>query len=250
MTTRAAARPGGTPPIEPPGARAKRAFYRRPQVVADYDAQRFGGAGGARVNAREQAIVAGLLPPGGVVADVGCGTGRLLPLLARRAQTLLALDASLPMLRAAARQAPARLVQADAFALPLADGALDALVSVRLLFHFPDPAPLLRELRRVTRPGGTLVCDTCTWSPRARLPLDRRRWGERVATIGRANFRAAARAAGWRVRAERPCFLVSPYLYRGLPLAAAWLLERLEARLPATLRCRVFWALEAADPTS
>src|SRR5581483_901803 len=69
VTTRAAARPGGTPPIEPPGARAKRAFYRRPQVVADYDAQRFGGAGGARVNAREQAIVAGLLPPGGVVAD-------------------------------------------------------------------------------------------------------------------------------------------------------------------------------------
>src|SRR5205823_5865933 len=83
----------------------------------------------------------------------------------------LAFRASWPMLRAAARRGVGQVVQADAFALPLAPGACDAVVSLRLLFHFADPAPLLRELRRITRPGGRLVCDTSTWSPRSALPL-------------------------------------------------------------------------------
>lgn len=227
--------------------RAKRAFYRRPEIAAGYDQQRFGGTSGAYVNSRELGVVDRLLPSSGVMADVGCGTGRLLPVLRGKARLPIGLDTSLPMLRQAARTGVHQLVEADGFALPLADSACDAVACLRVLFHLPDAAPLLRELRRVTRPGGMLVCDTATLSPRALLPLQRGRWGEHVVTTTRAEFREMAGAAGWRVRAEVPVFLMSPYIYRLLPLGPARQLERMERWLPPRLLCRVFWQLEAIE---
>jgi SAM-dependent methyltransferase len=226
---------------------AKRDFYRRPEIAAAYEEQRFGGASGAYVDAREWQLARSLLPRTCLAIDVGCGTGRLLPRLRRRAERVIGVDASLPMLAVARAHGAgdALLAQGDAFQLPFATNSCDAVVSLRFLFHFADPAPLLGELRRVTRAGGTLVCDTATWSPRSLVSLDRRRWGDRVATITPARFRALASATGWRVRAERSAFLVSPYLYRQLPLPAARALEAVEHALPAAMRCRAFWALEA-----
>jgi SAM-dependent methyltransferase len=243
-----AAEPRDRATAETPHARqreAKRSFYRRPDVAASYDEQRFGGPSGARVNARELRLAASLLPRVDVAADVACGTGRLLPTLRARAPRVVGLDASAAMLAQARHRGPADLVQADAFRLPLVDGAIGAAAALRLLFHFDDPAPLLRELRRVSRPGGTLVCDTCNWSPRGLVPLGRGRWGDRVATIDPRRFREVAGAAGWRVRAERPCFLLTPYLYRRLPVDVVRVLERLESVLPTRLLSRTFWALEA-----
>jgi SAM-dependent methyltransferase len=238
---------------------AKREFYRRTEVAARYERQRFGGASGAWVDRREQRLALSHLPASCLVLDAGCGTGRLLPVLARRAGPggrVLGVDASLPMLAVAgarlARGADrpdhgqrVTLSQADAFTLPLAAGACDAVVSLRFLFHFADPAPLLRELRRVTRTGGALVCDTAAWSPRSLVPLDARRWGARVSTIGRARFAALAEAAGWRVRAAQPAFFLTPHVYRLLPVSAARALAALEAALPPSLLCRVYWTLEA-----
>ena len=252
-------------------AEAKRAFYAQPRVAQRYDDQRFGGASGAYVNSRELSIVAELLPSGDVLADVGCGTGRLLRLLNQRAHHALALDASMAMLERATRachpeqsegpsaeatgvkilpscapQDDMRFVQGNIFGLPVRGGALDGATCLRMLFHFDDVRPLLRELRRAVRPGGVLVCDTSTWSPRGLLPVGRRAWGERVVALSRAEFRRLAQESGWRVQAERACFLISPHMYRLLPLPLARALERLERRLPAQWLCRVFWQLEAA----
>jgi SAM-dependent methyltransferase len=49
------------------------------------------------------------------------------------------------------------LASADATALPLRDGAADLALAMHMLYHVPDPADALRELRRVTRPGGRVV---------------------------------------------------------------------------------------------
>ena len=58
--------------------------------------------------------------------------------------------------------------------------------------------------------------------------------------------RALAQASGWRATEQRSCFIISPYMYRLLPLAMARVLERLEHHLPRRLLCRSFWRLEAA----
>jgi SAM-dependent methyltransferase len=49
------------------------------------------------------------------------------------------------------------LASADATALPLRDGVADLAFAMHMLYHVPDPADALRELRRVTRPGGRVV---------------------------------------------------------------------------------------------
>ena len=223
----------------------KREFYRQSEVAGTYDAQRFGGASGAHVNARELALVCQLLPPGGPQADIACGTGRLTAILRQRGDVVVPCDASLAMLRVAQRHAVGPVVQADAFSLPIADAACAGAAALRLLFHFAQPGPLLAELRRIVQPGGVLVCDTYSWSARALVPLGRRRWGAGVSTIRRGEFCRLAASLGWRVVTEYPCFLISPYIYRRLPLPFVRVLERLERRLPTVLLCRVFWALEA-----
>jgi SAM-dependent methyltransferase len=99
--------------------------------------------------------------PGATVADVGCGNGAYLAELARRgfAGRVLGLDMSPGMLAAARDRSPgyAALVAADATALPLPDGAVGLTLAMHMLYHVPDPSQAVRELRRVTRPGGRVV---------------------------------------------------------------------------------------------
>jgi len=100
---------------------------------------------------------------GGVVVDVGCGTGRALPALRQAVGpdgVVIAADLT-PEMLAVARQkataARAALLLADVRRLPFGDAAADALFAAGLISHLPDTEAGLRELARVTRPGGLLV---------------------------------------------------------------------------------------------
>ena len=95
-----------------------------------------------------------------VVADIGCGNGLYLAELARRghAGPVFGADISPGMLHAARhRTRQAALVAADAKALPVRDAAADTTLAMHMLYHVPEPARTIRELRRITRPGGRLV---------------------------------------------------------------------------------------------
>jgi ubiquinone/menaquinone biosynthesis C-methylase UbiE len=90
----------------------------------------------------------------GSVLDLGCGTGRNLPLLPPRT---VAIDPAREPLDRARRRAPAvRLVQARAEALPFRDGAFDTVVSGLVFCSVEHPLRGLAEVRRVLRPDGTL----------------------------------------------------------------------------------------------
>jgi SAM-dependent methyltransferase len=89
------------------------------------------------------------------VADIGCGTGRLLGVLTSHGATALGIDTDPGMLALAATRG--RVARADAHRLPLADASIDAAVTVATLEFTADPAQVLAEMARVTRPGGRLV---------------------------------------------------------------------------------------------
>lgn len=94
------------------------------------------------------------------VADIGCGNGIYLSGLAgrRHAGPAVGVDLSRGMLTAARQRAPAAaLLAGDAVMLPLRDGASDVTLAMHMLYHVPDPASAVRELRRVTRPGGLVL---------------------------------------------------------------------------------------------
>lgn len=94
------------------------------------------------------------------VADIGCGNGAYLAELARRWHTgpVLGVDLSLGMLAAARRRVPAAaLVAGDACALPLRDHTADLTLAPHMLYHVADLQGAVAELRRITRPGGTVL---------------------------------------------------------------------------------------------
>jgi ubiquinone/menaquinone biosynthesis C-methylase UbiE len=95
------------------------------------------------------------------IADIGCGNGPYLAELARRRHRgrVLGADRSPGMLSAASgRAAPsARLIAGDAAALPLQDDAVDICLAMHMLYHIGDPMAAVRELRRITRPGGRVL---------------------------------------------------------------------------------------------
>lgn len=94
------------------------------------------------------------------VADVGCGTGRLLPYLAGRGLSPSGVDLSPGMVAVARREHPGFGYEvADLRELPFADASLAGVVCwYSLIFLAPDSrAKAFAELARVVRPDGYLV---------------------------------------------------------------------------------------------
>ncbi len=107
---------------------------------------------------RRRTIDALGLRAGERVLDLACGSGDLAVAAAEVGARVVGLDFSAGMLRAArTRGVACDLVRADALALPLADGAVDAVVSGFALRNFVDLAAAFAEGARVLRPGGRIA---------------------------------------------------------------------------------------------
>ncbi|MBW2712243.1 MAG: metalloregulator ArsR/SmtB family transcription factor [Deltaproteobacteria bacterium] len=105
-----------------------------------------------------------LIPRDLTVLEVGTGTGVLALELARLGLKVIAVDHSKGMLEAAETKLieagvkdQIDLRQAEADALPLSDGEVDAALAHMVLHYVPNPAAVLREMARVLRPGGQVV---------------------------------------------------------------------------------------------
>ena len=98
--------------------------------------------------------------PAWTAVDAGCGLGPYFPALRRRVSggCLIGVDLTLAELRGTAAEYPAvPLVNADVQAMPMRDASADVVVCAHMLYHVPDISAAVGELRRVLRPGGTLL---------------------------------------------------------------------------------------------
>jgi len=92
----------------------------------------------------------------GPTLDLGCGTGRGLPLYGAGVRAI-GLDPAFASLVRARRRAPeVPLICASAEALPFRDGVFDTVVSSFVFCSVPDAARGLAEVKRVLRPDGRL----------------------------------------------------------------------------------------------
>lgn len=155
----------------------------------------------------EETLRRARLHPDDRVLDVGCGTGVLLQALARAGEgrRLVGADLSVGMLRAAGRRLPPEvaLTAAAVGRLPFRSGSLDAVVSSSSLHYWRVPAEGLGEIRRVLRPGGTLLLtDWCRdfWTVRALDRLLRLVDRAHHRTYPVADLRRMLERAGFRVR--------------------------------------------------
>ena len=92
--------------------------------------------------------------PGQCLLDVGCGPGQYHEHL--RHIRVIAVDTQPGMLA----KVNVPKVQADTQALPFADRSFERVMSNHVLYHVPDRAQALREMRRVAKPGGRAVITT------------------------------------------------------------------------------------------
>ncbi|MEV7043209.1 methyltransferase domain-containing protein [Amycolatopsis sp. NPDC051061] len=128
----------------------------------------------ARNRARYNAIVGAFnddlfriaaIAPGDHVLDVGCGTGHVTLLAARRADPghVVGIDLSAPMLERARADAAAqdianvRFEQGDAQVHPFADAGFDVAISRGGVMFFEDAVAAFGNIRRGLRPGGRLA---------------------------------------------------------------------------------------------
>jgi len=94
---------------------------------------------------------------GGMLLDAGCGTGDLWRLVSDRFTACTGVDA----VRYAGLPEDVAFLAANLDgALPVADASVDTAAAVEVIEHLENPRAFMRELVRVTRPGGWIVVTT------------------------------------------------------------------------------------------
>lgn len=102
----------------------------------------------------------------GRVLDVGCGTGSLAKMLAAASPRfeIVGIDpveAFIEYARTRFNDSRVTFERANALDLPFSQGSFDHALSMLVLMFIPEPDKAVGEMRRVTRPGGTVAA--CTW---------------------------------------------------------------------------------------
>ncbi len=104
-----------------------------------------------------------LLPRGWTVADVGTGTGSLLPILADHFQRVIAVDPAETMLACAKQRVEdhgssnVTLHLGDLAKLPIEDARVDLAIAMLVIHHVRKPEEALTQMYRIVRPGGRVL---------------------------------------------------------------------------------------------
>lgn len=108
------------------------------------------------------------LQPGTRVLDAACGTGNLAVLAARRGCEVFGLDIARNLLAQARERAKQESLtieyaEGDVEAMPYADASFDVVASMYGIMFAPRPEQVVKELCRVTKPGGLIAL--ANWTP-------------------------------------------------------------------------------------
>jgi ubiquinone/menaquinone biosynthesis C-methylase UbiE len=145
--------------------------------------------------------------------DIGCGTGSLSRALVSSGDGIrvAGIDPTadyVAFARETVRHPAAQFLIGVAEPLPFADGGFDAALALLVLQDFGDPVWAVREMARVTRPGGVVAA--CLWDFRDGLPMFSLLWQaaeavapeavarQRAGTPARREFAPADLQALWR----------------------------------------------------
>jgi SAM-dependent methyltransferase len=164
------------------------------------------------------------LPEHARILDAGCGSGRNMVELARYG-VVTGVELSHTSVALARERGAGEVLEGSVMNMPFDEGAFDLTVSLDVIEHLQDDVGALRELRRVTRPGGALLVTVPAyqwlWSGHDVVNHHHRRYNRRT-------LLAAAESGGWH--------LESSTHFNSLLLPVAILLRALERFKPSTTK--------------
>jgi SAM-dependent methyltransferase len=164
------------------------------------------------------------LPAGARILDAGCGSGRNMVDLARHG-AVTGVELSPTSVRLARERDCGEVLEGSVLDMPFDEASFDLTVSFDVIEHLQDDVAALRELRRVTKPGGVLLVTVPAyqwlWSGHDEINHHHRRYNRRT-------LRAAAESAGWREQRSTH--------FNSLLLPIAILLRALERFKPSTTK--------------
>jgi ubiquinone/menaquinone biosynthesis C-methylase UbiE len=168
------------------------------------------------------------------VLDVGCGPKPYYPFFAERASEYVGVDVV---------ENPAAELRGAVEQIPVEDATFDLVLCTQVLEHSDDPAQAVRELRRVTAPGGRVLAATHGTQVYHPSPQDYWRWtheGLRRLFEENADWASVTVTPGAGT-ATTLAMLLGTYVEiaaRRTPLSRppVWLLNRIGAALDARVR--------------
>ena len=168
------------------------------------------------------------------VLDVGCGPKPYYPFFAERASEYVGVDVV---------ENPAAELRGAVEKLPVEDASFDLVLCTQVLEHSDDPAQAVRELRRVTAPGGRVLASTHGTQVYHPSPQDYWRWThEGLRRLFEENAAwASVEVTPGAGTATTLAMLLGTYVEiaaRRTPLSRppVWLLNRIGAALDARVR--------------
>lgn len=140
----------------------------RPAVEPDlssFEGERYLTGIGGEIEAEHvhRYLFAAGLCAGKDVLDIACGEGYGSAMLARVAASVAGVDIDEPTIEKAREAYPAENLgfeRGTCEAIPYKRDSFDVVVSFETIEHIEEQASFLREVRRVLRPGGVLICST------------------------------------------------------------------------------------------
>lgn len=144
------------------------------------------------------------------VLDVGCGTGPVIELLAKKypEKHFVGLDITPAMIEVVQSKglSNAEFLVGDAENLPFGDEDFDAVLCSNSFHHYPNPGAFLREAYRVLRPSGKLILrdytsnDVVVWLMNTfEMPLARLAGHGDVRILKMREYRELVEAAGFAI---------------------------------------------------
>jgi SAM-dependent methyltransferase len=164
------------------------------------------------------------LPEHARILDAGCGSGRNMVELAHHGE-VTGVELSGPSVQLARDRDAGEVLEGSVMDMPFEHSSFDLTVSLDVIEHLEDDIGALRELRRVTRPGGALLVTVPAyqwlWSGHDEINHHHRRYNRRT-------LLAAAQSADWKL--ERSAH------FNSLLLPVAILLRAMERFKPSTTK--------------
>ncbi len=192
---------------------------------SNYEKIAYRNLGGSLVSERELSDIVRFseVGPGSFILDVGMGPGRVLRRLASINTTLVGIDADAKMVRHFAHQRRtgtaaldidnAHVIVASGDYLPFREDVFGAIVCVRVLRYFDEPAKAISEMSRTLRLKGRLVLELANvFRPQSILQLPG------YAVRGSVYPRLFTRRAAFKWLSENGIFLEGLHGWHRIPV--------------------------------